>query len=63
LLGLFFGCVKTVFTKNSPVTVPHPPYSCGFPLSDFWLFGHIKTSLASHIFNGVGELLEAIVEF
>jgi hypothetical protein len=45
------------------MTVPHPPYSSDLALSDFWLFGHIKTSLAARVFNDADELLEAVIEF
>jgi hypothetical protein len=31
--------------------------------SDFWLFGHIKTSLAGRAFNAVEKLLEDVTEF
>jgi hypothetical protein len=31
--------------------------------SDFWLFGHIKTSVAGRVFNHADELLEAVIEF
>jgi hypothetical protein len=37
---------KQLFDENSLVTVPRPPSSPDLASSDFWLFGHVKTSLA-----------------
>jgi hypothetical protein len=42
--------------------VPHPPYSPDLASSDFWLFGHVKTSLVGEIFDAPEQLLEAITE-
>jgi hypothetical protein len=50
------------FRRIFLIAVPHPPYSPGLALSDFWIFGHITTSIADYVFNDIGELLEAIVE-
>jgi hypothetical protein len=63
LSGLFFEGIKTVFDGNSLVTIPYPPYSPNLAPSDFWLFGHIKTSLVGRVFNDADELLEAVIEF
>jgi hypothetical protein len=43
--------------------VPHPPYSPDLAPSDFWLFGHVKTSLVSQTFDESGQLPEEITEF
>jgi hypothetical protein len=42
-------------------TVSRPPYSPDLALSDFWLFGYIKTSLVSRVFNDPKKLLEAVI--
>jgi hypothetical protein len=49
--------------ENSHVVVPLPPDSPDLELSDFWLFDHIKTSLACREFNHADELLEAVIQF
>jgi hypothetical protein len=41
---------------------PHPPYSADFTLSDFFLFGHIKQTVAGQEFVSADALLEAIRE-
>jgi hypothetical protein len=43
--------------------VPHPPYSPDIALSNFWLFGHGKNSLAGRTLDEPEQLLEAITEF
>jgi hypothetical protein len=43
-------------------TVLHLTYSPDLTPSDFWLFGHIKTSLAGPVFNDANQLLEAVTE-
>jgi hypothetical protein len=48
--------------ENSLITVANPPYSPDLAPSDSWFFGHIKASLASHIFNDINELLEGVIE-
>jgi hypothetical protein len=45
------------------VTVPHPPGSSDLAPSDFWLFAHIKTSLAGCEFNDVDGFLEVLIKF
>jgi histone-lysine N-methyltransferase SETMAR len=42
--------------------VPHPPSSPDVTLSDFWLFGHVRTSLVGQTFNEPEQLMEAITE-
>jgi hypothetical protein len=56
----FFKSVTTVFAENSLVHVPHPLYSPDLAPSGFWLFDHIKTTLAGRVFN---DVLEAVIEF
>jgi hypothetical protein len=42
--------------------VPHQLHSPDFAPSDFWLFGHVPTSLVGQTFDGAEQLLEAIIE-
>jgi hypothetical protein len=63
LPSLFLKREKTVFDENSLVTVPHPPYSPDLAPSDFWVFGHIKTSVVDCGFNDADELVEAVIRF
>jgi hypothetical protein len=51
------------FDENSLVIVPHLPCTPDLAPSNFWLFCHIKTSLARHVFNDADELHEAAIEF
>jgi transposase len=50
-------------TENHIGRMPHPPYSPDLTPSDFWLFGHVKTSLVGQTFDESEQLLEAIAEF
>jgi hypothetical protein len=43
--------------------VPHPRHSPDLAPSDFWLFGHVKTSLVDRTFDKPKQLLEATTEF
>jgi hypothetical protein len=43
--------------------VSHPLYSPDITPPDFWLFGHVKNSLAGRTFDKAEQLLEAITEF
>jgi hypothetical protein len=63
LSGLFFEYLKRFFDESFPVIVSHPSYSPDLVPSDFWLFGHIKTSLVDLALSDVDELLEAVIEF
>jgi hypothetical protein len=56
LSGLFSKCVKTVCWWNFS-------HYCSSSPDNFWLFCHIKTSLAGRIVNDVAELPNAIIEF
>jgi hypothetical protein len=49
--------------QNSLFTVPHLPCSLDLAPSDFWPFGHIKTSFGGPVFDDVDELREAVIEF
>jgi hypothetical protein len=54
---------KQFVGENSLVAVLHPPHSPDLAPADFWLCGHIKTSLADRVFNDGDELLEPVTEF
>jgi hypothetical protein len=43
--------------------VPHPPYRPDLAPLNFWLFGHVKTSLVGQTFDEPEQLLEAITDF
>jgi hypothetical protein len=49
-----------LFERNNLVCVVQPPYSLNLASSGFWLFGHLKSSLAGCRFNVPDELLEGI---
>jgi hypothetical protein len=51
------------FIENQLLHVPRPSYSPDLALSDFWLFGNIKTGLASRSLAGPEELLEVFESF
>jgi hypothetical protein len=51
------------FDDSSLGIAPHPPYSPDLAPPDFWLFGHIKTSLVDCVFNEIDEFLEAVTLF
>jgi transposase len=58
---IHFSKVTEQFSiENQLLHVPHPPYSPELALSDFWLFGHIKTGLAGRSFAEPEELLEGV---
>jgi histone-lysine N-methyltransferase SETMAR len=59
----FSKATKPFITENHIGQVPHPPYSPDLPPSDFWLFGHMKTSLVGQTFDEPKQLLEVITEF
>jgi hypothetical protein len=48
---------------NDILRILHSPYSSDLALSDFWLFGRIKTALAGAKFDGPEKLVNAITEF
>jgi hypothetical protein len=54
---------QNVFAEIPLATIPHPPYSLDLAPSDFWLFGHIKTSLADRVFSHINKFLEAVIPF
>jgi hypothetical protein len=43
--------------------VPQPVCSPDLALSDFWLFGHLKNSLAGRMFDDPEEFLDGITSF
>jgi hypothetical protein len=49
------------FDQRSLLTVSHPPTSPDLAPADLWLFADIKISLATHLFNDVDELIEAVI--
>jgi transposase len=59
----FSKATEQFITENHIVRVPRPSYSPDLALSDFWIFGHVKTSLVSQTFNELEQLLDAITEF
>jgi hypothetical protein len=48
-------------TQQQIVRMPHPPDYPDISPSDFWLFGHVKNSLAGRTFDVPEQLLEAII--
>jgi histone-lysine N-methyltransferase SETMAR len=59
----FSKATEQFITENHIGRVPHPPYSPDLAPSDFWIFGHVKTSLVGQTFDEPKQLLEAITEF
>jgi transposase len=59
----FSKATEQFITENRIGRVPHPPYSPDLTPSNFWLFGHVKTSLVGQIFDEPERRLEAITEF
>jgi histone-lysine N-methyltransferase SETMAR len=59
----FSKATEQFMTENHIRRVPHPPYSPDFAPSDFWLFGHLKTSLAGQTFDDPEQPLEGIAKF
>jgi hypothetical protein len=49
-------------TESHIGRVPDPPYSPDLAPSDFWPFGHVKTSLVGQTFDEPEQLPEAITE-
>ncbi|UYV61248.1 hypothetical protein LAZ67_1004103 [Cordylochernes scorpioides] len=45
-------------TKNSMLTMPHPPYSPDLALNDFFLFPRMKSVLKGHRFDTVNAIKE-----
>jgi histone-lysine N-methyltransferase SETMAR len=59
----FSKATEQFITENHIGCVPHPPHSPDLAPLDFWLFGHVKTSLAGQTFDEPEQLLEAASEF
>jgi hypothetical protein len=59
----FSNATEQFITENYIGGALHPPYSPDLAPSDFWLFGHVKTSFVGQIFDEPEQLLEAITEF
>jgi hypothetical protein len=49
--------------ENHISRVLQPVYNPELALPDFWLFGHLKNSLAGRMFDDTEELLEGITSF
>jgi transposase len=59
----FSKATEQFITENHIGRVPHPPYRLDLAPSDFWLFGHVKTSLVGQTFDEPEQLLEIITKF
>jgi histone-lysine N-methyltransferase SETMAR len=59
----FSKAPEQFITENHIGRVPHPPYSPDLAPPDFWLFGHMKSSLVGQTFEEPEQLLEAITKF
>jgi hypothetical protein len=58
---IHFSKVAEQFLEaNDILRILHPPSSPDFAPSDFWLFGRVKTTLASAKFDKPEQLLNAI---
>jgi hypothetical protein len=51
------------FDDNSLLRLPQPSYSPDLANSDFWHFGHVKSTLNGSKFEGRDELLQGIHDF
>jgi hypothetical protein len=59
----FSKATEQFITENHIGRVAHPPSSPDLAPLDFWLFGHVKTSLVFQTFDKPEQQLEAITEF
>jgi histone-lysine N-methyltransferase SETMAR len=59
----FSKASEQFITENHIGRIPHPPYSPDLAPSDFWLFGHVKTSLVGQTFGEPEQLLGATTDF
>jgi hypothetical protein len=59
----FSKSTEQFITENQIRRVSHPPDSLDLAPSDFWPFGHVKTSLVGQTFDEPEQLLEVITEF
>jgi hypothetical protein len=62
LVSFILRMRRNSFDKNSLVAVSYPQHGPDFTPADFWLFGHIKASFTSPVFNDVNALPEAVIE-
>jgi histone-lysine N-methyltransferase SETMAR len=59
-----FSRVAEQFIAQDHISrVPQPGYSPDLAPSDFWLFGHLKNSLAGRMFDDSEELLDGTTSF
>jgi hypothetical protein len=59
----FSKTTQQLISENHIFYVPHSPYSPDLARSDFWLFGHVKTTLVGQRFEKPEECLEAVTKF
>jgi histone-lysine N-methyltransferase SETMAR len=59
----FSRVTEHLITLNHISRVPQPAYSPDLAPSDFWLFDHLKNSLAGRMFDDPEELLDGITSF
>jgi hypothetical protein len=59
----FSKATEQFITEKHIGRVLHPSDSPDLEPSDFWLFGHLKTSLVGQTFDEPKQLLEAITQF
>jgi hypothetical protein len=59
----FSKAAEQFITENQIGRVPHLLNSSDLVSSDFWIFGHVKTSLVGQTFDEPEKLLGAITKF
>jgi transposase len=59
----FSRVTEQFIAENHISRVPQPAYSPDLAPLDFWLFGHLKKSLAGRMFDDPEELLDGIRSF
>jgi hypothetical protein len=58
----FSKITEQLITQNQLLRVSHPSDSLDIAPLDFWIFGHVKNSLAGRTFDEPEQFLEAITE-
>jgi transposase len=59
----FSKVTEQFIAQNHISRVLQPAYSSDLAPSDFWLFGHLKKSLAGRMFDDPEELLDGVTSF
>jgi hypothetical protein len=59
----FSSVAEQFIAQNHISRVPQPAYSLDLAPSYFWLFGHLKNSLAGRIFDNPEQVLDDITSF